>query len=178
MQLTPIKLVPWTTALITAIGCLFFIRDNIIFLLWIYPGWQPDQELNLLASIGMLTGSAVTVYNLIWWVILWVHTIPCSGKVKPKPLIPLMKPVLAISGALSLIYALSLSGAVLTSLQVSFPRPYPAILLFIVFIVSLVWTVFSLWRMAFSRMKPLTLDSHRDPEASFPGHLHSGRTGT
>ncbi|MBI4835125.1 MAG: hypothetical protein HY811_09950 [Planctomycetes bacterium] len=124
--------------LVTTIGCLYFIYDNIIFLAN-FNSWVPDREINFTASIGMLVSSIITFFNMIWLAMI-LYT-------KRSPL-KIMKPVLAVSGALSLMFSLSLAGLIFNYMA-SEKAEFSTVLISL-FTVSVIGGVIILWKYTFS----------------------------
>jgi hypothetical protein len=124
--------------MVTTIGCIYFIYDNIIFLLN-FRTWAPDREINFAASIGMLVSSIITLFNMIWLGLL-LYT--------QKPPLKIMKPVLAVSGGLSLMFSLSLAGLIFNYLASEKARLSTALIA--LFIISVIASVIILWKYTFS----------------------------
>lgn len=112
------KIILWCAIITTGLGCGYFIYDNVVFLLN-FSTWVPDREINLKTSLGMLTASLINLFNLVWLILVLVTR---------RPPARLMKPILAISGALSLIFAVSLVGLILFSLNAN-PPGWPTLLI-------------------------------------------------
>ena len=128
----------WLPILIVIIGCLYFIYDNVKFLINFHT-WVPDREINLWTSISMLISSIITLFN-VGWLILVIRT--------QRPPLILMKPILAVTGALSFIFALSLAGLIMMRINQVNTIENPIILITLLTI-SIIITTLRLWQITF-----------------------------
>lgn len=129
---------------ITLLGCGYFCYDNIAFLVN-FSSWVPDRRLNLAASLFMLSGSLVTLFNL-GWLILTVIT--------KRPLVRWLKLILRVTGVLSLFFGAALAILILayftrariTSHLALEGRVNLSTILLSFFTVSVIGSVVMLWK--------------------------------
>jgi len=130
----------WFPIIVVCLGALYFLYDNIVFLIG-FATWVPDRNINLLASVSMLTGSAVSLFNAMrLGIIIRTNHTP----------VKLMKPVLAITSSLSLIFSISLSGLILFSVAKEKTMEFPVILITI-FTICLIIVSLKLLGMVFKQ---------------------------